>query len=256
MTIDNTLFVGKVLLRFPELDSTNKYAQELLSKSLPIEGTVITTPNQTYGRGQIGSKWESQAHKNISLSAIFYPTFLSPKDQFALNIVSSLAVSDLIRTFSELPVRIKWPNDIYIKDKKTSGILIQNSISGSKIHSSIIGIGINVNQNDFGQHLPFATSLARESHKQYDLDALIAALCQKLEQYYLALKQAQYDTLKEQYLNQLYRKDELHSFIDANGQLFQGIIRGIGPFGKLMIEHNGSLNYFQIKEVAFADSKR
>ena len=158
----NTLFVGKVLVELPRLTSTNLYAQELLSKSKPSEGTVISTSDQYAGRGQIGSGWESEAHKNITLTFIFYPAFLPIRQQFQLTQAISLGVKDCIEHFVPKNVKIKWPNDIYINDKKTCGILIQNTLSGAQISSSIIGIGININQTHFQTNPPNPTSFKLE----------------------------------------------------------------------------------------------
>jgi BirA family biotin operon repressor/biotin-[acetyl-CoA-carboxylase] ligase len=227
------------------------YAQDLLSKSLPIEGTVITTFNQTAGRGQIGSKWVSEANKNISLSIILYPHFLAPKEQFILHTVSSLAVSDLITKYLEDSVKVKWPNDIYIKDRKTSGILTQNSISSAKINYSIIGIGLNVNQTDFPPNIPNPTSLKLATQKDFDLETLVSELCLCVEHRYLQLKSGQQNSLKNTYLERLYRLEEPSWFQRADGSKFYGTIKGVNPMGKLMIELNGHLEYFQIKEIRF-----
>ena len=253
MRINNTLFIGKVFIHLPEVPSTNVYAQQLLSKSLPIEGTVISTSNQTQGRGQIGSKWESQTNKNITLSVILYPSFLLPKEQFFLNQISSLAVTDLLAKYIENDIKVKWPNDIYIKDRKTSGILVQNTLSSHKIQSTIIGIGLNVNQESFSPDLKRATSLSIENKGTFELPKLTEELCQTLEQRYLQLKQGKKTLLQEAYLNRLYRFGEQHLFYKPDGTAFQGIIRGIDPIGKLLIEHNGQIESFQIKEIAFHD---
>ena len=128
----NTLFIGKVFQHFASLESTNQYAVDLISKSKPIEGTVISTFNQTKGRGQIGSTWESAIGKNITLSVILYPSFLPIQKQFYLNQIVALAVKDLLQAYTSKVVQVKWPNDVYIHEHKTAGILIQNSVSGKK----------------------------------------------------------------------------------------------------------------------------
>lgn len=187
MDSSNTLFIGKVFKQFAKLASTNDYALLLLSKSKPSEGTVISTLNQYKGRGQIGSTWESEAGKNINFSLILYPTFLPVKDQFQLNQAMSLGVRDFVAEYLLNPVKVKWSNDIFVKGKKVAGILIQNSIMGSQIRSSVIGIGINVNQTEFASNLPNPTSLKLEMGTDFDLVKLGAGLCQCLEQRYLKL---------------------------------------------------------------------
>lgn len=252
MHIKNTLFIGKVLLQFPELGSTNLYALELLSKSKPIDGTVISTFNQTDGRGQIGSKWESEPDKNLSLSIILYPSFITPREQFLLNIAVSLAVRACIAKYTEKMVKIKWPNDIYIGSRKIAGILIQNSITAQALQSSVIGIGVNINQTHFSINAPNATSLALETGEIFSLYDLLENLCQQIEKQYLHLKNSQnYPSLKENYLEHLYRYQELAEFRSANGIPFLGKIVGVNENGQLLIEQNGHLQAFDIKAIRF-----
>ena len=150
--------MGQVFEEFEMLPSTNQYAQELLSKSKPVEGTVISAQNQHAGRGQIGSSWEAAPGQNLTLSIILYPQFLAIQHQFQLNQSISLGVRDFIAKYVQKPVKIKWPNDIYVNEKKIGGILIQNTLSGSSIQSTIAGIGINVNQKHFESMLEMKTS--------------------------------------------------------------------------------------------------
>lgn len=253
MHIENTLFIGKVLLQFEALDSTNKYALELLSKNKPIEGTVISTFRQTEGRGQIGSKWESEPDKNLSLSIILYPSFLSPREQFALNIAIALAVRTFLAKYTEKTVKVKWPNDIYVESRKISGILIQNSITTHALQSSVVGIGVNINQTNFSpEKAPNATSLALETSKEFPLYDLMADLCQQVEKQYLHLKNSQNrKLLHETYLSHLYRYQELAAFQRADGSTFTGTITDISDTGKLLIENKGVLEAFDIKEIHF-----
>ncbi len=174
----NTLFIGKVYLRFDELSSTNDHAAELLApehpshtKSKPAEGTVIRADSQSAGRGQFGSRWESAAGKNLTFSVILYPEWLEIEAQFYLSMAVALAVHNAVCEVyrGPLPVQIKWPNDLYLGDQKMGGILIQNSLSGARIQSSIIGIGLNVNQLHFDPDLPNPVSLASASGHAFDL---------------------------------------------------------------------------------------
>ncbi len=252
MHIKNTLFVGKVLLAFEALDSTNGYALELLAKSKPIEGTVISTFRQTEGRGQIGSKWESEPDKNLSLSIILYPTFLAPREQFALNISIALAVRTFVAKYTEKMVKVKWPNDIYIESRKIAGILIQNSITMQAVQFSVIGVGVNINQTQFSKNVPNATSLAAETGQGFALHELLEPLCQEVEQHYLHLKNTQYRIhLQENYLSYLYQYQQVATFQRADGSIFSGIITGISDSGKLLIQNKGVVEIFDLKEVRF-----
>lgn len=251
-TIENTLFIGKVHLHFSELDSTNKYASELLSKSNPTEGTVISTEFQSSGRGQIGSKWESAPQMNLTVSFIFFPHFLIPKRQFLLNQAVSLGLHDFVSHFIPQRAKIKWSNDLYVEDKKIAGMLIQNTLSSTKILSSIVGIGININQKTFGADIPNPTSLTLETAKSYnDLHQLLSILCQMLEKRYLQLKSGKYDQLHQDYLDNLYRYEQEAWFQKPDGFSFKGKITGLDAMGKLLIQQANRTEAFGIKEVKF-----
>ncbi len=250
----NTLFIGKVLHMFDELQSTNEYALSLLSKSKPIEGTVISAHHQTAGKGQIGSSWLVEAGKNLTLSIILQPHFLPIPRQFLLNQAVSLAVVDFLGQFVPSDhVRLKWPNDVYIKDKKSTGILIQNTLSGTKIQHTVIGLGININQTTFPPSLPNPTSLALATGKDdYVLDELRQTLFSCLESRYLQLKANQWERLNDAYHQVLYKLNEIHFFQSAEGALFKGIITGVTEQGLLKVDTDTGLQTFNLKEITFA----
>lgn len=252
MSNKNTLFVGKVFLDLPRVGSTNQYALDLLSKSKPKEGTVIYTSNQVAGRGQIGSTWISQAGKNVAMSVIFYPSFLNIAQQFILTKAFSLALRDALAEHLPNAPQIKWPNDIYVGDRKVTGILLQNSISGSVIQSCVAGIGVNVNQVDFPIHLPNPTSLKLETGTNFDLYALINQICRHLELRYLQLKDGRLSSLHEDYLKHLYGWRKTRRFQTPDGSLFEGKISGVDTPGRLLIEKaNGKIQAFDLKAVQF-----
>jgi len=249
----NTLFIGKVLLTFPELSSTNAYAIELLSKSRPIEGTVISTANQTHGRGQIDSKWISAPQKNLTCSTILYPQFLEVKHQFYLNMATSMAAMETIQHF--LPnqkCEIKWPNDLNIDGLKIGGILIQNALQGQHIQSSIIGLGINVLQTKFPQNIPNATSMMLQNPEfSFSVENVLFAFCQNLEKRYLQLKSGKYSSLKDSYLKHLLGLEEDREFEKPDGSRFFGRITGISEDGRIVLNTSGEIQYFNLKEIAF-----
>ena len=249
----NTLFVGKVIHHFEQLPSTNSYAIDLLSKNKPSEGTVISASNQVAGKGQHGSIWESSPSQNITLSLILYPTFLLPKHQFWLSQAVALAVRDFIADLlPQKSVFIKWSNDIYVDDKKIAGILIQNSISRNAIANTVVGIGININQSEFefdGQRK--ATSLLLEHQETYQLDYLKYQLFWYLESRYLQLKANKIHQIQSDYMDTLYKYKIPHQYELPNGEQFTGLIQGIAPNGELVINRDGELLSFGIKEVKF-----
>ena len=253
IAIKNTLFVGKVLKYFESASSTNALAAEWLQnnalKVSHTEGTVFFTFHQTAGRGQYGNKWESEPHQNIAISIVLTPAFLNPREQFHLNKAISLAVYDVITENTE-GVSIKWANDIYVNDKKIVGILIQNSLSGASIQSSIIGIGLNINQLHF-PNLPHATSLKIETGKDFDLMEIVEKICQSIEHRYLQLKTRNFNKIHDEYISKLYRWGEDAMYQYPDGTYFQGKIVGVNEAGKLCIESKKGIEDFDIKEVKF-----
>ena len=246
--MDNPLFVGKVLHEFEQLASTNSFAQKLLSKSTPPEGTVISTYNQYQGRGQIGSSWESAPGRNLSISVIFYPNFLSPNEQFYFNMAMSLGIRFFLKEILNMEVQIKWPNDIIINEKKIAGILIQNNISLKLLQSSILGVGINVNQQLFN-YAPNPTSLSLLCGKFFELNDLREKLFQSLERYYLKLKTLDFNQIQEDYISHLFLYEKEALFQDEHSDQFLGKITGVTPIGRLKINTGREERTFGIKEI-------
>ena len=176
---------------------------------------------------------KARLKKNISLSIILYPTFLAVERQFLLSQTISLAVFDLLEKYFPEKIKIKWPNDIYINGKKAVGILIQNSISGNYLRSSVIGIGLNVNQEIFKSDATNPTSFKLESGKEMDISSLIFELCLFVEMRYLKLKSGNLVPLQEDYLQHLYRYQTASLFQRPDGSVFKGTITGISKIGPI-----------------------
>lgn len=251
ISTNNTLFVGKVLHELKAIGSTNQYALDILSKSNPSEGTVIVTHDQYAGRGQAGKHWESEPMKNLTCSLILYPTFLQARQQFLLNQAISLGVLKTIQYFIPKKCTIKWPNDLYVEDRKITGILIQNALKGATIQSSVIGIGLNVNQQIFKSDAPNPTSIFLETNKEFTLSSVIQQLCEHIEQQYLLLKAGRIDLLQQQYQQQLYRLHEVHPYKKADGTLCQGIIQGVTDIGLLRLKTERGEEHFALKEIGY-----
>jgi BirA family transcriptional regulator, biotin operon repressor / biotin---[acetyl-CoA-carboxylase] ligase len=250
----DTLFVGRHAIYLQTIDSTNAYAHLLLTKTKPIDGTVIWAAEQTAGRGQIGSSWISQPSQNITASFILNPHFLKIEQQFILNQAVALALRDFLLNLN-LPaerVFIKWPNDIYIDTDKVAGVLIENIIEKSNIKHSIIGIGLNINQQNFNPTLKNPSSLFLKLKKVFEIPELLSQLCRFLEYRYLQLKSQQFDTLKINYTQALFRYQQYHYFIVASTQqLIFAQILGVSPAGKLILNIENQLQEFAIKEINF-----
>ncbi len=250
-TIVNTLFVGKVLLHYRTLESTNLTAIEYLTKNTPSDGTTIYTYRQHGGRGQIGSKWESEPDKNVSLSTILFPDFLPSRQQFLLSQTVSLAIYDFLSNYITSNLRIKWPNDLYVGNKKIGGILIQNVLSGSRLQSSVVGVGININQAEFLSDAPNPVSLSQLTGEIYNLDNLVTEFCRAFDLRYRQLKAEKYEAIERSYLERLYRYGEVAIYQRQNLSIFAGKITGIAPDGKLQIASQQGLEEFALKEVSF-----
>ena len=244
----NTLFMGKNLVYVPECHSTNTLASELCQLTSTAEGTVVITDNQTNGRGQRGNSWLSDAHKNLTFSVILKPTFLKPIDQFNLTIAISLALRDFLTHQLTEVVKIKWPNDILVNDKKVCGILIENTLAGEMIQWSVVGIGLNVNQNSF--LIESASSMKAIAGHDFSRPDELSMLFEFLERRYLQLRSGKTTELKNDYLGSLYGKGEVRKFVDATGEI-EGVIEGVNQQGKLLIASRGGIKSYDLKEIRF-----
>lgn len=203
--------------------------------------------NQTAGRGQGGTQWLSRPGENLILSIFYQPTFLPARQQFLLSMAVALGIRRAVEIMlPETGVFIKWPNDIYVNGRKVCGILIENTLQGSVLSGSIIGIGLNVLQDSF-PGLPLAASLANFGYSQSLTHALHTLLGQ-VEQYYLRLRSGHYEQIRNEYQQHLFGKGEMRRFRDAQGT-FSGMIRQVDETGILQIETPRGFRYFAHKEV-------
>jgi len=249
----NNQIIGSHIIELEQTTSTNAYTDKLLLSQKPAEGTVIIADKQTNGRGLDQNKWESEANKNLTFSIILYPEFLNPSEQFRLIEVTSLGITDFIKTLLPLKsdIKIKWPNDIYVGDKKLCGTLVQNSIVGQKLTECIIGIGLNINQEQFYSDAPNPVSFKQINGQNYDLRLCLTNLCTSLDNRYFQLQNKQYSKLESDYLSLLYRYFEWHDFIIDENILHARII-GITNYGQLKLESSdGKLYTCGMKEVVY-----
>ena len=242
--------IGSTIIHLDTIDSTNNYAaKELLTKSLK-EGTLFVAACQQMGRGQGGSSWESGHGLNLTFSIVLYPQQIAVARQFYLSMAISLGVADFLSGYLS-GVSVKWPNDIYVNNKKIAGILIETAISGGKFSRAIIGIGLNVNQEQFDSDAPNPVSMKNVTSIAYDLHFLLPELCGALDKRYVQLLHGGYDAMIEDYHKQLYRRGVWAKY-NAAGEEFEGMITAVHPDGQLQIEtRNGQERGFYFKEVAF-----
>jgi BirA family biotin operon repressor/biotin-[acetyl-CoA-carboxylase] ligase len=241
-------FPGHRLILQDEVLSTNNYATRLLASEKVEEGTIILTFRQTKGRGHGKNVWESEDFKNLTFSLVLFPGFLPSNMQFLLSQVVSLGLFDFLSGKTS-GVAVKWPNDLLIHGKKVAGILIENSISGENLQSSVVGIGININQIAFPDHLPHATSLAIETGKEYPLEETCQLIVSDIMKWYRLLKDRQTDIIEERYLKHLFRMGEKSQF-RMKDQLFEAQIQGIDEYGQLLLKNSsGEIMVFPFKSV-------
>lgn len=211
---------------------------------------MIYAQEQYGGRGQAGNRWITEAGKNITLSIILYPHFLTADQQFFLNMAVSLGIKDFCEAVLQREITLKWPNDIYFDNYKLGGLLLENTINGNRISSTVAGIGLNVNQTVFADSLPNPTSMSLISGKQYDLSLLVESLCSYVEKYYLQLRQFHFNFLDKAYMESLYRYQQTHDFKKGT-QIIRGEINGVTKEGKLVIHSKGKEHRFFFKEVEY-----
>lgn len=209
--------------------------------TMPIEGTVITTENQISGRGQRSNSWSSEPKLNLTCSYILRPAFLAAKDQFMLSAAVALSVFDVLsELLSRADVKIKWPNDLLIGEKKIAGILIENSVRGMNLDNSIVGIGLNVNQVEFEQALN-ATSLLTESGDEMKIDDVLGKLSNKLEARYLQLRNGNHTSILSELNRNLFGFEEERT-VRINGDESNVRILGARPSGELQLQHSDGRN--------------
>ena len=242
------LFVGQNLITINKVDSTNNYLKDLLSNSKPVsEGTVIMAESQYAGRGQQQNRWHSQDGKNLTFSILLKPIFLPVTQQFDLTRAVSLGIINALEPHLGAQLKIKWPNDIYFENGKLGGILIENIIQGNQIKNSVIGIGLNINQDTFPAEVPNAVSLKQILRKDYDLKLLLSDICKNIEAAYLNLKAGRLEFVRNAYLERLYWLNEDRKF-KAKGRTFTASIKEVKPDGLLVLNTGDEYN---LKEIEF-----
>ena len=238
------------LIQLDEVDSTNRYALDLVRTNRPAQGLVISAKFQRDGRGQRGKRWEADVDDNALFSIIYYPE-VSVDKQFEYN--QRVAVGlwmGLKEMLTGKAVTIKWPNDVYVGKKKIAGILIQNVLTGKRIDHMVVGIGVNVNQTTFPEDLPNPTSLLLQTGDRSKPGRIIERLVTHVDK---AFWEMQPEVVKAYYLQNLYLKSEKTHF-SVNGQRFPGEIVGISNQGELMVRHASGVRCYAFGEIEYEQS--
>jgi len=238
------------IIYLSETESTNQ-SLRLLSDagSLPNK-SIFWTDFQTRGRGQAGNSWESESGMNLLCSILFYPDFIETNRSFSILELASLSVKYTLDKYVS-GISIKWPNDIYWKNKKISGILIENDLSGNVVSRSIIGIGINLNQSEFKSEPPNPVSLRLITGQTYNRREILGQLQTEFNRIEQEFTDNGVDRLHQRYCAALYRRDGFYPYQDAEG-CFEARIHAIETSGRLVLERkDGRLSCYAFKEVTY-----
>ena len=229
--------------------STNSTLDELCNRQAMPELTCIYTNYQSEGRGQRGNSWESEDGANLLFSVVFFPEFLEANRQFLLSQVNALALQETLSVYTK-DISVKWPNDIYWKDMKLCGTLIENDLIGMNISRSIAGSGVNLNQKKFISNAPNPVSLSQITGKEYNIEVILHQILERTAYYYQLLKEGKDELITSRYFSVLYRREGFHTYRDANGK-FDAKIIDIQPSGKLILEDTEEkIRAYFFKEVA------
>ncbi|RTL58538.1 MAG: biotin--[acetyl-CoA-carboxylase] ligase [Sphingobacteriales bacterium] len=247
-----------VLIFLPSVDSTNNYAMAQVHAGLAKHSMAWFANEQYAGKGQRGKEWNSQPGENIAISIALQPGFIEVSNQFRLSAAVALGAFDFFNKYAGDETSIKWPNDIYWRDRKAGGILIENKIivdssqltDDSKIQSTvnrhqsttnyrwaICGIGININQTIFPEHLPNPVSLKQITGKNWGAFELAAELHQCVLNRFEQLKEDGFQPIYQRYLLHQYKINQLQKF-KKNNRVFEAVIKSINPAGQLVLQHS------------------
>lgn len=227
------------IVHIDETDSTNRFIKEVQ------HGNVVVADYQTSGRGCGTNTWESERGKNLLFSVLVHPVEVPASRQFLVSMAMANGIARVISGYVK-GVTIKWPNDIYVGDRKLCGILIENRLQGNVIKDSIIGVGLNVNQLRFVSDAPNPISLANLTGRLFGREALLHELLSAFD-----AEWADLEGVRLRYLRQLYRRSDFHRYRDAHGEFYAKIVT-VEDDGHLNLETiDGNTKRYAFKEVVF-----
>lgn len=232
----------------PSTQSTNILLKEKVKTETLPEFFAVRTAFQTAGKGQVGNSWEAQRGKNLLFSLLLRAHHIAIPEQFIISQMVSVAIVRILKQYG-IESTVKWPNDIYAGDKKLGGILIENSLRGSLIDYSIVGIGLNINQYEFKSDAPNPVSTYNILNKKIDIKTIFLEIIEHIKQLYLHVNVAD---VKSEYQQYLYRKNDFFTYKYPNGEIFEAEIHTIGNDGQLWLKkRSGEIVGFYLKEVEF-----
>jgi BirA family biotin operon repressor/biotin-[acetyl-CoA-carboxylase] ligase len=243
--------IGHRIMIFDELGSTNQYARSLCDQNQAGHGLVVRALFQTKGKGQTGNTWESESGKNLTFSIILHPAFLPPQMQFQLSKVVSLGIIDFLIT-NKIDAKIKWPNDIYVQNRKMAGILIENSVQGNSLGWCIAGIGLNINQLVFSTKAANPVSMRMFLNYELNIQNIFPMLLSNIQARYNQLKDGWVHIIDKEYIQNMYLFGIESLFRDSASE-FEGEICGVSEQGQLLVKTHYGIRLYNFKEISFVN---
>ena len=241
------------ILHFDEIASTNVYLYDKMTEKTDISDTVVVAAYQTAGRGMDKNRWESEAGKNLLFSIALNVNYLEAENQFMISQAVSVAIVEtLLQFIDNQQLYIKWPNDIYFGDKKLAGMLIQNTIEGKMMGTTIIGVGLNVNQIEFSSDIPNPISMKMITGEEYDLEKLLNLLIVNIKDAVESLRlEGNPDKIDQKYISKMYRFGKWADYVYQN-QVKVLKINGFDKYGRLLLsDKEGAEIVCDVKELQF-----
>ncbi len=237
-------------VHLPSTLSTMEAARDMLHEERPEEFLLVTADHQSAGRGQHGTSWEAEAGANILFSFSFCPAGIPAARQFSLSEALALAVAETLDTRTG-GISVKWPNDIYYKERKICGMLLEHRLQGSEIERTLTGVGLNVNQLRFASDAPNPVSLRQITGCEEDRAALLRTMLCAFERNFRLLQEGGFDTLHTRYMSRLYHGGAVFPFEDKDGR-FCARISAVSPLGTICLtDTDGRGRSYAFKEMRF-----
>jgi BirA family transcriptional regulator, biotin operon repressor / biotin---[acetyl-CoA-carboxylase] ligase len=227
--------IGTPFIELQQVESTNNYATGLLHAGLTQSGTAVFAHHQTKGKGQRTKTWQGESGKNIALSVIVKDLSFPLSQSFLLSMATAAGVHDFFSRYAGTETKVKWPNDLYWRDRKAGGILIENTVQGGEWKAAVVGIGININQTEFDELGLKAVSLKQITGNQYEPVSLAKELCGHLAKAYERLASNPFEVM-EIYQKSLYKRGET-ARLKKGARVFDATIKEVSALGELVVEH-------------------
>lgn len=245
--------IAEKCIKLAETESTNLYLKNMLLEQSLDDFSVVIADYQTKGRGQMGNGWTSDRGENLLFSILISPHFVKPTSQFIISQVISVAIAKVLARYTD-GIKIKWPNDIYYKNNKIAGILIENTLMGNTIEKSIIGVGLNLNQNIFPEFLVNPISLSKITGSKYLLDDMLNQIMDEFCKQFSSIESGKNQQVVDEYMSMMYRfePDSYYQFEDDQGGFCARIVE-VKPSGHIVMQQADTheLRTYAFKEVRY-----